>query len=190
MAPAGRQGRTLSRLSTGTAAWSFSSVMPGFMSGIPPRQALRLTIGMAGPSPAMTWENSLRSHAGRFDGDGTQRTARRSRSRAAILALLLARKREISVRPRLRQSTLSSWWGREMSHVGLDQILTQGAGRNGRFEAKQGFGIYPNPSLPRLGRGGRRFKILPLRPPHPTLSAAVTASPKANRGARLPTSRA
>src|SRR6516162_4858728 len=84
----------------------------------------------------------------------------------------------------------TAWWAREMSHVGPDQILTQGAGRNGRFEAKQGFGIYPNPSLPRLARGGRRFKILPLRPPHPTLSAAVTASPKANRGARLPTSRA
>src|SRR6516165_432590 len=45
-----------------------------------------------------------------------------------------------------------------MSHVGLDQILTQGAGRNGRFEAKQGFGFYPDPSLPRSGRGGRRFK--------------------------------
>jgi hypothetical protein len=38
---------------------------------------------------------------------------------------------------RLRRT---AWWGWEMSHVGLDQILTQGAGRNGRFEAKQGFG--------------------------------------------------
>jgi hypothetical protein len=30
-----------------------------------------------------------------------------------------------------------------VSHVGLDQILTQGAGRNGRIEAK--YGVYPNP---------------------------------------------
>ena len=33
---------------------------------------------------------------------------------------------------RLRET---AWWGWEMSHVWLDQILTQGAGRNGRFEA-------------------------------------------------------
>ena len=33
-----------------------------------------------------------------------------------------------------------------------------GSSRNGSFEAKQGFGFYPNPSLPRSGRGGRRFK--------------------------------
>jgi NTE family protein len=29
----------------------------------------------------------------------------------------------------------TAWWAREMSHVWLDQTLTHGAGRNGRFEA-------------------------------------------------------
>jgi hypothetical protein len=50
------------------------------------------------------------------------------------------------------------------SHVWPDQILTQGADRNGRFEAKQGFGFYPNPSLSLVRTRGSQVQILPLRP--------------------------
>ena len=58
---------------------------------------------------------------------------------------------------RLRRT---AWWGWEMSHVGLDQILTDGAGRNGRFEAKLGFWLLPEPLSPSFGTRGSQVQIL------------------------------
>src|SRR5262245_40991848 len=36
------------------------------------------------------------------------------------------------------------WCGREHSHIGRDQRLTEGAGRNSLFERKRGFLPYPH----------------------------------------------
>jgi hypothetical protein len=68
------------------------------------------------------------------------------------------------------------WWAREMSHVGLIKCLRRVRVETDALKRNKDFGFYPNRSLPRSGRGGRRFKILPLRPMLSLRSSFMTRS--------------
>jgi hypothetical protein len=44
-------------------------------------------------------------------------------------------------------AVIEGWWAVEKSHIGRDQRLTEGAGRNILFERKRGFLPYPHPAI-------------------------------------------
>ena len=101
----------------------------------------------AWPSRAISGavEPSLRSDRSLLPGNGilppeTKRMQKISEVRSDVcrdrsIAHNSANSRRFDERQENLSSRRTVWWAREMSHVWLDQILTQGAGRNGRFEA-------------------------------------------------------